>query len=793
LRKGAQGPRLDLRSGKIRVRFGRDDKFCCMFQFFFKYPMPVFSKGKFVLLGAWPGWVLLLLVAACVTGLAILIWSRLPQAAANLSRWRAGAVWLLQSLLIATVLVLLWQPAMTVAELAPQQNVIAVVLDDSHSMAIADSGGDGKQSREAVAQKALENGVLAGLQKRFQTRVYRLDSHVTRAAALKEIQPTASATHINDGLRQLATETSDLPIGAIVLLSDGAENASDGSGDLAPETLTALRNRRLPVHTVGFGKEQLAHDVELNDVRVAARAMADSRIPATVTFHQRGYAGSKALLVVRDGDKTLGSREVTLSADGATQVETIFFSPGEAGAKSLHFSLGPLAGEENLANNSITRLLGVNDDKRRILYVEGEPRWEYKFIRRAEDDDKIVQVASMLRTTENKIYRQGISDPKELENGFPVRAEDLFAYQGIVLGSVEAGYFTPLQQELLREFVDRRGGGLLFLGGRFALGDGGWGGSSLVDLLPTILPKSRSTFHRDPATVELTAAGSDSPITLLMDDPAKNTERWKKLTYIMDYQDAGTPKPGATTLVQMNAGGRKLPLLITQNYGRGRTAVMATSGTWRWQMSQPLGDPAHDLFWQQLLRWLVLDSPGQVVVTAPAQTLMDDGHIQLSASVRDKEYVPAPDARVTAHLIGPDGISAMVDMTPAADDPGVFRAAWTAEKPGSYMAEVTAQRGNGKGLVDLGTDALPFQRIDGVAESFHTVQNRELLEKLASDTGGRYWKPEELTRLPNEISYSDAGISVRDIKELWNMPVVFLWLLLLMAAEWLLRRKWGVV
>ena len=764
-----------------------------MFQFFFKYPMPVFSKGKFVLLGAWPGWVLLLLMVACVTGLAILIWSRLPQAAANISRWRAGAVWLLQSLLIATVLVLLWQPAITVAELAPQQNVIAVVLDDSRSMAIADSGGDGKQAREAAAEKALEDGVLAGLQKRFQTRLYRLDSRVARAAALTEIQPAAPATHINEGLRQLATETADLPVGAIVLLSDGAENSSDGSGDIAPETLNALRNRRLPVHTVGFGKEQLAHDVELNNVRVATRAMADSRIPATVTFHQRGYAGSKALVVVRDGDKTLGSREITLNADGATQVETIFFNPGEAGVKNLHFSLGPLAGEENLANNSITRLLGVNDDKRRILYVEGEPRWEYKFIRRAEDDDKIVQVASMLRTTENKIYRQGISDPKELENGFPVRPEDLFAYQGIILGSVEAGYFTPLQQELLREFVDRRGGGLLFLGGRFALGDGGWGGSNLVDLLPTILPNSRSTFHRDPATVELTAAGSDSPITRLIDDPAKNTERWKKLTYIMDYQDAGTPKPGATTLVQMNAGGRRLPLLVTQNYGRGRTAVMATSGTWRWQMSEPLGDPSHDLFWQQLLRWLVLESPGQVVVTAPAQTLMDDGHIQLSASVRDKEYMPAPDARVTAHLIGPDGLSAMVDMTPAADNPGVFRAAWTAEKPGSYMAEVTAQRVDGKGLVDLGTGTLPFQRIDGVAESFHTVQNRELLEKLASDTGGRYWKPDELTRLPNEISYSDAGISVRDIKELWNMPVVFLWLLLLMAAEWLLRRKWGVV
>src|ERR1700692_4024862 len=116
---------------------------------------------------------------------------------------------------------------------------------------------------------------------------------------------------------------------------------------------------------------------------------------------------------------------------------------------------------------------------------------------------------------------------------------------------------------------------------------------------------------------------------------------------------------------------------------------MATSGTWRWQMSQPLGDPAHDLFWQQLLRWLVLESPGQIVVSAPTQTLMDDGQIQISANVRDKDYSPAPDAKVTAHFIGPDGISAIVDMTPATDSPGVFRATGAAEKAGSDLPELS--------------------------------------------------------------------------------------------------------
>ena len=108
----------------------------------------------------------------------------------------------------------------------------------------------------------------------------------------------------------------------------------------------------------------------------------------------------------------------------------------------------------------------VSDAKRKILYVEGEPRWQFRFLRRAEEDDPSVTIVSMLRTSENKIYRQGVSSPDELADGFPTKAEDLFGYSGIIIGSVAADYFTATQQELIREYVDRRGGGVLFLGGR---------------------------------------------------------------------------------------------------------------------------------------------------------------------------------------------------------------------------------------------------------------------------------------------------------------------------------------
>jgi hypothetical protein len=755
-----------------------------MFQFLFKYPSPVFTKGRFMLLSTWPAWLLPVLIVACAGGLAVLISWRLPDAAPKLRSWRAWVLWGMQSVFVALILLLLWQPAITVSALSSQQNIIAVVVDDSRSMAIRDSAG---KTREAMALAALQNGVLSGLQNRFQTRLYRLGNGIKQTDGPKGIEPVEAATHIGDGLKQLATETADIPIGAILLLSDGGENSTGISAD----ALQALRNRHLPVHTIGFGSLEHMHDVELEDVSVAPSAVVNARLTATISLKQRGYAGQKATLAIRDGDKTLAAREVTLAGNGTLQTEQVFFSAGVAGAKTLRFSIGPLPSEENLSNNAITRTVLVSDAKRRILYIEGEPRWEFKFIRRAEEDDPTVQLVSMLRTSENKIYRQGISDPSELADGFPVRPESLFGYSGIIIGSVAADYFTPLQQELLREYVDRRGGGVLFLGGRSALGDGGWSASSLNELLPTFLPSGRA-FQRNPATVELTAEGIDSPITRLLDDPAKNAERWKKLTYLADYQDAGTPKPGATVLAQMNIGRRKLPLLITQNFGHGRTAIMATGGTWRWQMSEPLGDPSHDLFWQQLLRWLVADSPGPVTASMPSRVFMDEGHVQLTAQVRDQQFQPATDAHVTAHIMGPEGANALIDLAQSRETPGSYEAEWAAEKPGAYLAEISAVAA-GNQPQQLGRDVVTFQREDGVAENFHTEQNRALLEHLASQTGGRYWNPSDLKNLPRDISYSEAGISVRTTNELWNMPIVFFVLLALPTTEWLLRRKWGVV
>jgi uncharacterized membrane protein len=754
-----------------------------MFEFLFKYPPTVFAKGSFVFLGQWPLWTLAALLLIAAAGLGWVIWQRRRAIAPTIRGPRTAVVWILQSLLVCLLLFLLWQPALSIATLRPQQNIVAVVIDDSKSMSTQEDG----HSRKDQVLSALNSGLLNSLKGKFQVRLYRLGDHLERIEKTDQLNASAPATHIGDGLKEVLADSATLPIGAVVLMSDGADN----SGGIDLDTISEIKRQRIPIHTVGFGRERMAHDIEITDVQLPARSLAKSRLQAQVTFHQWGLKGEKTRLVVRDSGKVLTSRDIVLQGDGAAQTETVLFNAGDAGVKNLQFSLDPLPEEENKDNNTLTRVLYVDNAKPRILYMEGEPRWDYKFIRRAVEDDKNIDLYSVVRTTQNKLYVQVPTDAPagELKDGFPTKVDNLFTYQGIILGSVEANYFTPSQQDLIQQFVDRRGGGLLFLGGRTALADGGYQKPPFSDLLPVHLPDSKNTFHRDPATAELTPAGRESLITRIEDNPDANVERWKKLPYLMNFQEAGQPKAGALVLADMTVSGHKLPLLITQKYGRGRTAVLATGGDWRWQMLQPVQDMSHEIFWRQLLRWLVSDTPTRVVTTTSRPVLYDDGRVHLRAEVRDTTYLPTSDAQIQARIVGPDGGAQSVDLHPDSLEQGVYSADWDAGHAGSYVAEITATRGQ----QELGRDVITFRREDGVAENFHLEQNRDLLEKLSSQTGGKYYRPSEVSRLGEDISYSDAGITVRETKDLWDMPIVFFLALLLCCSEWVLRRRWGVV
>src|SRR5579884_516226 len=332
-----------------------------MFEFLFKYPAGVFSKGTFVLLGTWPRWALGLSIAAAVLAIGAILWKRRSRVASSVRGLRLAAIWGLQSALLAILLLLLWEPAISVTALRPQQNIIAVVVDDSRSMALNDVG----RTREEMATHLLNSGLLRNLSSRFQVRLYRLDAGVQRIADTAQLKPDQTSTQIGKGLRQLADEAATLPIGAVVLMTDGADN----SGGIDLDTVAELRRRRLPVNTVGIGREQLANDVELDGLDLPVKALTGSRLQAQVALRQNGFSGKHAKLLLTADGNILASRDVALN-DAPEQVETLEFNAGKAGVKNVRARLEPLPGESNTLNNELTQALSVDDAKRRILYVE---------------------------------------------------------------------------------------------------------------------------------------------------------------------------------------------------------------------------------------------------------------------------------------------------------------------------------------------------------------------------------------------------------------------------------------
>jgi hypothetical protein len=200
-------------------------------------------------------------------------------------------------------------------------------------------------------------------------------------------------------------------------------------------------------------------------------------------------------------------------------------------------------------------------------------------------------------------------------------------------------------------------------------------------------------------------------------------------------------------------------------------------------------DKGPSTFRQQLFRYLITDTPGQVITSTPRHVLSDETRLPLRVEVRDKAYRPVSSARVEARIIGPSGPAGVVELAPLPMEEGVYAGEYAASHPGSYVAEVVANTET----EEVGRDVLTFRREDGIAENFHTNQNRELLEKLSEQTGGRYYTASDAKRLSDEISYSEAGITIRETRDLWDMPFVFFLALMIRGSEWVLRRKWGVV
>jgi uncharacterized membrane protein len=743
-----------------------------VFEFLFKYPASVYARSELIFIRELPLLPIIAVLMLMAVGIAWLLGRRYRRATWS----RRVVVFVLQLAMVVVALALLAQPALQSQRLRAGENTVALVLDASASMA----QGVGS-TRFAEAQDHLAFAATAADEQNLNLRRFLLRDTAVSVDEFVTHEASGAASAIGDSLIKVLEEGRGRSLAAVVLASDG----SDTEGGLSSERLAQIAAFGVPVHTVGVGRERMPEDLELGQVFVPESAFPSSTIAARVNIRHDG--GAAARVSVYSGDQLLQSVPITLPPGSTTTTAWVELTLDDPGYHPLRFSVHSEGEEQELRNNRQSALVKVEAKQFRVLYYEGEPRWEYKFLRRAVENQRELSLATLLKVSPNKFYRQGIETPEQLANGFPETRAELFGFDAVIIGSVAAASFSEDQLENIRAFVSERGGSLLMLAGRSGLGNGGWGQSAIADLLPTALPPSADeSFVREKVKVRLTPDGSNNRALRLEDSEADNTLAWETLPQVADYQRLGRLKPAARAWVEGDNGAEVLPLLVAQRFGRGHSYIMATGGTWRWQMSLPVEDDRHERFWQQFLRALVSTAPARTSLKAKPD---GGGLLALRAEFRDAAFEPMDDLEVTAVVSHEDGDSWTVDLDGGGQNPGVYTATITPNATGSWYFEAIAQRdGNTLDVLRASTYAQSDDK-----EHFNLRRNSALLRRLADASGGRYLEVTDLDALPDLLRYESAGVTEAVIRPVWDAPALFLLLLILKTAEWLLRRRWSSI
>jgi uncharacterized membrane protein len=758
-----------------------------LFQLLFEYRPVVFSQGE-LRFAAWSGSYVAAFAATAAVAIAVVSYRTTG------SRMRVRDRIVLATLrvaLVALVAVCLFRPVLVVKAAVPQQNFLAVLLDDSRSMQIADHDATPRASFVRQEFGAADRGVLKTLSEKFMVRTFRFSTAASRVDAEDELTFTGAQTRIGAALEGARQELAGLPLAGLVVVSDGADTAEDALG----ESLLALKSQGVPVFTVGVGQETLARDIQIGRVSTPRVALKGTTLMIDVIINQTGFSGKEITLDVEDEGRIVGSQRVKLPDDGSAATARVRFAVDAAGPRVFRFRVAPQEGELVTQNNAREGMIDVRDRREKILYFEGEPRPEVGFVRRAVHPDSNLNLVVLQRTADNKYLRLGVDNAEQLLSAFPKTREELFQYSGLILGSIEAGAFTGDQLRMIAEFVDRRGGGLLILGGARALSEGGYAGTAVADVLPLVLDQSAREPQLARLIVRPTRAGAGHAVTQIAENESASAEKWNFLgqleTKVTTLNSADAIKPGATVLLTgTDDTRRERPVLTFQRYGRGKAFVLTIQDSWLWQMLQPIAvdDLSHEYFWRQLLRALVDGVPDAVEPRSLTDRVEPGEAITLRADVVDADFLELNDATVMAHVSRPDGSIADVPMQWSGERSGEYVASVPAAGEGQYEARIEAIRGD----KTIGSTVAHIRAAPGDAEYFDATMHAPTLKRIAEETGGKYYSATTMQGLPEDLRYTGRGVTTVEERDLWHLPIVFVLLVGLLCAEWGYRRVVGL-
>ena len=739
---------------------------------------------------------------------------------------------MLKVVAIVSLAVCLVEPLFTGTRPRPGSNLFLVVADNSRSLQLADSGSDqsrGQQMKESLAD---ESSWLTRLAQDFDVRRFLFDTTVRPAKSFAEVTLDGEASTINSTLVSLADRYRGQPVAGILLLTDG--NGTDWSditiGGPQPQLLP-------PVYPVAIGTDNGLVDLSVSQVAVSQTNFEAAPVTITATLEGHSVGSYEVgLRVLNEAGEEIERRKIDRLHDGEPSVQRFLIKPEKSGI-SFYTVQAFLNGEEKLgetdgaskeatlANNRRIVTVDRGGGPFRVLYLGGRPNWEFKFLRRALDEDDEVKLVGLIRVAKKEpkftfqsrggertnplfrgfgnnddeaeqydqpvLLRLGTKDADEISGGFPKSSEELFQFHAVILDDIEASFFTQDQLSLLQQFVSRRGGGLLMLGGNHSFGEGGYQRTAVGDMLPVYLDRGDPLAIRAQYRLLLSREGWLQPWVRLRTNEQDESIRLAAMPEFKSLNSVQSIKPGASVLAQVTgADGRNIPAMVVQPFGRGRTASLMIGDLWRWNMRRD--DPTQsdlEKSWRQTVRWLVSDVPGRVEVESRRTSTGSSPAVQIVVRARDAQFEPLDNANIAIRVQAPDGHK--IELVAESSDrlPGQYETLFAPRAPGVYRATITVTAADNS---EVGQREIGWA-VEPQTEEFRTLAvNRPMLEQLAKQTGGEVLSLNDLDRFVQSLPNRKIPVTETWTYPLWHQSSVFLFVFCCLVGEWGLRRWKGM-
>jgi uncharacterized membrane protein len=659
---------------------------------------------------------------------------------------------------------------------------IAVLMDDSGSMAAKDVAGASRASAAIAFGQSIEKA----LGRDAEVINYRFAARLQSGSASNTPEGTTHLIAALDELRQ-----REPTLDHVVLLSDGRDTGGIRFTSIAP-IFTARGIRIWPVLFGGADQmPQPSLSLVANDY---CRLDEQITIEATIRSSDATERIIRADLFVDDKEEPIQSNEGVRIGAGATQTLGFLVKPERAGAITYRVRVVGLGSGPDAVLNA-RRTVEVVPRRIRVLYLD-IPRPERKFVGFWLSRDAVVEMATLTALPSGGWYAQGTLQHENSDQGLPVRQSEMYRYDVMILGDVPRSAFAAgggqesQKLQWLSEFVTRRGGGLVTLGGGSAYGAGGYGETPLAQILPFSLdlPPESDPQIKGKFRMMVTELGRTHPIFQLEPHPEANRQALLDLPMLDGCNRVGSVKPIASLLAVRHEGEKRHPLACLQNAGKGKVLSLTVDTTWRWEMTRAPDETDYFVrFWGNVVRYL---APDPRIQPREPQVLRRQSHtpvgstVSLSTRLVDEVYNPIRNAAVTVKVTGPTGQITHIYPNDGRDQPGLYEYDIALTERGSWKVDVTFEDKTVRATIDAEPDARELDDLRAEPQE---------LTRIAAATGARMLNPAEHEELVGELRPSRRSTVKTATTPLWNLPWIPVLFILLVGLDCYLRKREGMV